>query len=178
MTISAAIRGTLTRTAGVIALTLALISPAGITGGLMGQQNSQPGQQQNCPAQGTQNNGQQGQQSQEGQQNGANNGQNNNCNQPAPLFGGALSIKKSNQTTDSAALGFNGVDPNGQVQQAFLNSAPSADSEKKAEARRTGHIREGRRINPERHTSRGRRCCAERALRGGGRCVRSRPYVF
>ena len=134
MTISAAIRGTLTRTAGVIALTLALISPAGITGGLMGQQNSQPGQQQNCPAQGTQNNGQQGQQSQEGQQNGANNGQNNNCNQPAPLFGGALSIKKSNQTTDSAALGFNGVDPNGQVQQAFLNSAPSADSEKKAEA--------------------------------------------
>jgi hypothetical protein len=140
MTISGSIRDARGKMAGLIAVMLWLISPSGISGELNGQQQSsqqgtqqggQQGQQQgqqNCPAQGSQNNGQQG------QQNGANNGQNSNCNQPAPLFGGSLTIKKSSQSTDSAALGFNGVDPNGQVQQAFLNAAPSADSEKKAQA--------------------------------------------
>ena len=51
------------------------------------------------------------------------------ANKPAPLFGGSLTIKKSSQSTDSTALGFNGVDPNGQVQDAFLSAAPSAESE-------------------------------------------------
>jgi hypothetical protein len=45
-----------------------------------------------------------------------------------------MSIKKSNQSTDSAALGFNGVDPNGQVQQAFLNAQPTPQSLAKAQA--------------------------------------------
>jgi hypothetical protein len=44
---------------------------------------------------------------------------------PAPLFGGSLNIKSSRQTKDSATLGFNGVDDNGKVQQAFLTAAPS-----------------------------------------------------
>jgi hypothetical protein len=100
-----------------------------------GQQSQQQGQQP-CPAQTTQN-GQSGQQSQQPQQT-PQNGQaqpNPNCNQqPAPLFGGSMSIKKSNQSTDSAALGFNGVDPNGQVQQAFLNAQPTPQSLAKAQA--------------------------------------------
>jgi hypothetical protein len=53
---------------------------------------------------------------------------------PAPLFGGSLTIKKSRQTTDNTALGFNGVDPNGQVQQAFLSVSPSEDDARKAQA--------------------------------------------
>jgi hypothetical protein len=60
-----------------------------------------------------------------------------NCatnDKPAPLFGGSLTIKKSRQTTDNAALGFNGVDPNGQVQQAFLSASPSEDNARKAQA--------------------------------------------
>jgi hypothetical protein len=95
------------------------------------QQNQQQGGQQNgqpCPAQNQQN----GQQQQ--QQNGQNGQQNPNCNQqPAPLFGGSLNIKKSNQSTDAAAMGFNGVDPNGQVQQAFLNAQPTPQSLAKAQ---------------------------------------------
>jgi hypothetical protein len=39
---------------------------------------------------------------------------------PAPLFGGSLNVKSSRQTKDSATLGFNGVDDNGQVQKSFL----------------------------------------------------------
>ena len=39
---------------------------------------------------------------------------------PAPLFGGTLTVKSSRQTKDSATLGFNGVDDNGQVQKSFL----------------------------------------------------------
>ncbi|HEY5381646.1 MAG TPA: hypothetical protein VIJ65_05285 [Acidobacteriaceae bacterium] len=67
------------------------------------------------------------------------NGANNGCGakpakKPAPLFGGSLSIKKSTQSTDSTALGFNGVDPNGQVQQALLNASPGPDSQKKVQA--------------------------------------------
>ena len=126
----------------LIAVVCWLGSPAAITG--EGQQQTPPQGQQGCPAPNTQANGQQanGQQTNNGQQgqqngsqqNGANNQQNANCNQPAPLFSGSLSIKKSSQSTDTTAFGFNGVDPNGQVQQAFLNSAPSAESEKKAVA--------------------------------------------
>ena len=117
---------------GVLAAMLWLAMAAGAAVGRDGGQQNQQGQQQNqqpCPAQ----NGQNGQQTQTQQ-----NGQaqpNPNCNQqPAPLFGGSMNIKKSSQSTDSAALGFNGVDPNGQVQQAFLNAQPTPQSQAKAQA--------------------------------------------
>jgi hypothetical protein len=122
--------------AAIVWLALAAGAAVGRDGG---QQNQQSGQQKNgqpCPAQSGQN-GQNGQQQQQGSQ-PQQNGQaqpNANCNQqPAPLFGGSMSIKKSNQSTDSAALGFNGVDPNGQVQQAFLNAQPTPQSLAKAQA--------------------------------------------
>ena len=44
---------------------------------------------------------------------------------PAPLFGGTLTVKSSRQTKDSATLGFNGVDDNGQVQKSFLSATAS-----------------------------------------------------
>lgn len=53
-------------------------------------------------------------------------------NKPAPLFQGTIGLKSSRQTKDSATLGFNGVDPNGQVQQSFLASSPSASDKQKA----------------------------------------------
>jgi hypothetical protein len=135
MIISSRVAGTITRVSVVAALLLcaALPAMAGERDGLQQQQGQQP-----CPAQGQQKNGQPGQQNQQNNANGSsNNQQNKNCNnnsQPAPLFGGALTIKKSSQSTDSTALGFNGLDPNGQVQSAFLNSSPSSDSEQKAQA--------------------------------------------
>ena len=46
-----------------------------------------------------------------------------NGDKPAPLFGGSLNVKSSRQTKDSATLGFNGVDDNGQVQKSFLSAA-------------------------------------------------------
>ncbi len=45
-----------------------------------------------------------------------------NGDKPAPLFGGSLNVKSSRQTKDSATLGFNGVDDNGQVQKSFLSA--------------------------------------------------------
>jgi hypothetical protein len=48
-----------------------------------------------------------------------------NGEKPAPLFGGALTVKSSRQTKDSATLGFNGVDDNGQVQKSFLSATAS-----------------------------------------------------
>jgi hypothetical protein len=48
-----------------------------------------------------------------------------NGDKPAPLFGGSLSVKSSRQTKDSATLGFNGVDDNGQVQKSFLSATAS-----------------------------------------------------
>jgi hypothetical protein len=123
----------------VLAAMLWLALAAGVAVGRdgRGQQNQPQGQQQNqqpCPAQNTQNGQQPQQQNGQTQQQGQ--GQaNQNCNkQPAPLFGGSMSIKKSNQSTDAAALGFNGVDPNGQVQQAFLNAQPTPESLAKAQA--------------------------------------------
>jgi hypothetical protein len=118
---------------GLLAAMLWLALAAGAAVGHDGQQNQQQGQQQSgqpCPAQGGQN-GQQPQQQQnpQGQAN-----QNCNTQQPAPLFGGSMSIRKSTQSTDAAALGFNGVDPNGQVQQAFLNAQPTPQSLAKAQA--------------------------------------------
>ena len=137
MIISSRVAGTITRVAVVAALLLCAALPvmAGERDALQQQQGQQP-----CPAKGQQKNGQTGQPNQQNNANGgngSNNGQQNkNCNnnQPAPLFGGALTIKKSSQSTDSTALGFNGLDPNGQVQSAFLNASPSGDSEQKAQA--------------------------------------------
>jgi hypothetical protein len=51
------------------------------------------------------------------------------ADKPAPLFGGSLNVKSSRQTKDSATLGFNGVDDNGQVQKSFLSAyASGADT--------------------------------------------------
>lgn len=43
-------------------------------------------------------------------------------NAPKPLFQGNLGIKSSRQGKDSAALGFNGLDPEGKIEKAALNS--------------------------------------------------------
>lgn len=130
--------------AAMIWLALATGVAVGRDGGLQTQQQGQQQNGQPCPAQTTQN-GQQPQQQQSGQTQQSAQTQPNgqapsspNCNQqPAPLFGGSMNIKKSNQSTDSAALGFNGVDPNGQVQQAFMNAQPTPQSLAKAQAMAT-----------------------------------------
>lgn len=51
---------------------------------------------------------------------------------PTPLFGGTIGLKSSRQTKDSATLGFNGVDPNGQVQKAMLSAATTPTDAMKA----------------------------------------------
>ena len=98
-----------------------------------GQQ--QPGQQQ--PGQQQQQPGQQGAGAPSG--NGPNgNGNAASCSggannsKPAPLFCGSLRITKARQTGDNTSLGFNGVDPNGQVQKAALSATATADSARKA----------------------------------------------
>ncbi|HEV2022675.1 MAG TPA: hypothetical protein VGQ94_09105 [Terriglobales bacterium] len=54
--------------------------------------------------------------------------------QPAPLFEGKGGLKSSRQTKDSAALGFNGVGPNGEIEQKVLEATPtSADLQKASE---------------------------------------------
>ena len=52
---------------------------------------------------------------------------------PTPLFGGTIGLKSSRQTKDSATLGFNGVDPNGQVQKAMLTAAATPVDAMKAQ---------------------------------------------
>jgi hypothetical protein len=71
------------------------------------QQQSSP---QNSNPQGKQGNDQQG----------------NQQNQPAPLFGGQIGTKSSQTTKENATLGFNGVDPSGQVEKKMLGANPSA----------------------------------------------------
>ena len=44
---------------------------------------------------------------------------------PKPLFGGSLSLKSSRQSKDATTLGFNGLDPNGQVQKSVLDANPT-----------------------------------------------------
>ncbi|MBZ5600102.1 MAG: hypothetical protein LAN83_17485 [Acidobacteriia bacterium] len=44
---------------------------------------------------------------------------------PKPLFGGSLTLKSSRQSKDATTLGFNGLDPNGQVQKAVLDANPT-----------------------------------------------------
>jgi len=46
---------------------------------------------------------------------------------PKPLFGGSLTLKSSRQSKDATTLGFNGLDPNGEVQKAVLNADPTPD---------------------------------------------------
>ena len=94
------------------------------------QQQPQPGQQQQPPpgqqGTGAAGNGANGNGNAAGCSGGANN------NKPAPLFCGSLRITKAKQTGDNTALGFNGVDPNGQVQKAALSATATADSARKA----------------------------------------------
>ena len=52
---------------------------------------------------------------------------------PTPLFGGTIGLKSSRQTKDSATLGFNGVDPNGQVQKSMLTAAATPVDAMKAQ---------------------------------------------
>ncbi len=54
-------------------------------------------------------------------------------NNPKPLFGGQVNLKSSRQSKDTATLGFNGLDPNGQVQKGFLAAAPTAADFAKAQ---------------------------------------------
>jgi len=107
------------------------------------QQSQQQSQQKPCPKGQSGSNNQNkssGNNSSSGSSsgNGSSGSKNDPCakqgNKPAPLFGGSLGIKTSHQSTDSTALGFNGVDPNGQVQQAFLNASPSDSALQKAQA--------------------------------------------
>jgi hypothetical protein len=87
-----------------------------------GQQQQQSGQQGAGAASSNSPNG-------NGNASGCSGGANNS--KPAPLFCGSLRITKGRQTGDNTALGFNGVDPNGQVQKAALGATATADSMKK-----------------------------------------------
>lgn len=53
---------------------------------------------------------------------------------PAPLFGGKVGLKSSRQSKDQATLGFNGIGPNGQVEQGALNAATTSNAAQKAAA--------------------------------------------
>jgi hypothetical protein len=102
-------------------------------------QQNQPGQQQD------QQQGQTDQQKKKKSDQDKNNQQNNqnpnnpppksgtDDSKPAPLFGGNVNLKSSRQTKDSASLGFNGVDPNGQVAKSFLTASPTGADAAKAQ---------------------------------------------
>jgi hypothetical protein len=65
-------------------------------------------------------------------------GQTPPANKPAPLFGGSVNLKSSRQSRDVATLGFNGLDPNGQVQKNFLTAAATgADTARAQQVTRT-----------------------------------------
>lgn len=134
--------------AGWVAIVLCMAASsigAGVVSAHEGQpqQSQQQGQQKPCPkGQNGSNNQNKSSGNSSGTGSSSGNGSNGSktdpCakqgNKPAPLFGGSLGIKTSHQSTDSTALGFNGVDPNGQVQQAFLNASPSDNALQKAQA--------------------------------------------
>jgi hypothetical protein len=52
---------------------------------------------------------------------------------PKPLFGGSLNLKSSRQSKDATTLGFNGLDPNGQVQKSVLDANPTPQDTAAAE---------------------------------------------
>src|SRR5271157_4254513 len=50
---------------------------------------------------------------------------------PQPLFGGKIPARSSQNTKESATLGFNGIDPSGKVDKKVLAANPKpADAEK------------------------------------------------
>jgi len=50
---------------------------------------------------------------------------------PKPLFGGKIPARSSQNTKESASLGFNGIDPSGKVSKKMLAASPKpADVEK------------------------------------------------
>jgi hypothetical protein len=51
--------------------------------------------------------------------------QSDDSNAPKPLFQGNLGIKSSRQGKDSAALGFNGLDPEGHVTKEAMAKSPT-----------------------------------------------------
>lgn len=52
-------------------------------------------------------------------------------NEPQPLFGGKIPARSSQNTKESATLGFNGIDPSGKVDKKMLAANPkSGDVEK------------------------------------------------
>ena len=51
---------------------------------------------------------------------------------PAPLLKGKVTLKSSKQSTNTATAGFNGVGPDGKVQEALLNGSPSEEARQKA----------------------------------------------
>jgi hypothetical protein len=108
-----------------------------------GAAQQQPSQQQPSQQQPSQQQSGQQQSGQQGAGAASSNGTNPNGNdagcgggannsKPAPLFCGSLRITKARQAGDNTSLGFNGVDPNGQVQRAALGATATADSTKKA----------------------------------------------
>ena len=52
--------------------------------------------------------------------------------EPAPLFGGKLGIKSSSNSKETAAMGFNGIDPSGKVDAKMLATTPTAANEAQA----------------------------------------------
>ena len=52
---------------------------------------------------------------------------------PAPLFEGSMNLRFSRQKKDEAALGFNGLDKDGKVERAFLESSPTQKDTDKAQ---------------------------------------------
>jgi len=56
---------------------------------------------------------------------------------PAPLFGGKVGLKSSRQSKDQATLGFNGIGPNGQVEQGAINASTTSNAVEKAAAMST-----------------------------------------
>lgn len=51
--------------------------------------------------------------------------------EPAPLFGGQLSLRSSQKTKESATLGFNGIDPSGKVDAKMLATSPGEKDREK-----------------------------------------------
>jgi hypothetical protein len=50
---------------------------------------------------------------------------------PQPLFGGTIPVRSSQNTKESATLGFNGIDPSGKVNQKMLAANPGPSDQEK-----------------------------------------------
>ncbi len=60
-----------------------------------------------------------------------------------PLFKGKLGLKSSSQSKDQATLGFNGIGPDGKVQQAALEASPTGEDLLKAKQLSTYSVDSG-----------------------------------